>query len=83
MGSERKNFTWIGGDHPAGWRRVGWIDVADPADIERALDRGYRIGGVYDGGSESCAEPCTADIYAPERPSHPTPSRQESKGETP
>lgn len=59
-----KHFTWIGSDHPPGWRRVGQIDVADPADTRSALDRGYRIGTIYDGGSDSAAEPCAADIYA-------------------
>lgn len=55
--------SWIGDDHPAGWKRVGTIDVADPADVRWALDRGYRIGSVYDGMTYSAAEPCAADIY--------------------
>lgn len=58
-----KHYTWIGDDHPPGWRRVGTIDIADPADSASARDRGYRIGGVYEGGSGSVAEPCAADIY--------------------
>ncbi len=59
-------YTFIGDDHPPGYRRVGTIDVADPADVRSALDRGYKIGAIYDGQSYSCAEPCAADIY--ERP---------------
>ena len=56
-------YSWIGDDCPSDWRRVGTIDVADPADIASALDRGFRIGGVYDGMSFSVAEPCAADVY--------------------
>lgn len=65
---------WIGSDHPQGWKKVGTIDVADPADTVTALDRGYRIGSIYDGNSGSVAEPCAADVYkqldegAPPRP---------------
>jgi hypothetical protein len=59
-------YTFIGDDCPPGYRRVGSIDVADPADVSTAHDRGLRIGSIYDGRSGSCAEPCTADIY--ERP---------------
>ena len=62
--------TWIGDNHPAGWKRCGSIDVADPADTNWALDRGYRIGAIYDGYSGSCAEPCCADIYR-EMKEHP------------
>lgn len=58
-----RQFTWIGNDCPEGWRRRGRIDVADPADVTWALDKGYRIGTVYDGYSGSVAEPCAADIY--------------------
>jgi hypothetical protein len=61
--SDRKIYTFVGDDCPPGYRRVGTIDVADPADIHSARDRGYRIGTIYDGGSYSCAEPCAADIY--------------------
>lgn len=60
----RKHYTWIGDDCPPCWKRVGSIDVADPADVATALDRLRRIGTIYDGGSGSVAEPCTADIYA-------------------
>lgn len=63
-----KHYRWIGDDHPPGWRRVGSVDVADPADTRRALDQGYRIGSIYDGGSYSVAEPCCADIYRDEPP---------------
>lgn len=62
----RENHSFIGDDCPPGYKRVGRIDIADPADVDRALDRGYRIGSVYDGYSGSCAEPCAADVY--ERP---------------
>lgn len=64
--TERRSYTFIGDDHPPGYRRVGSIDVADPADVRQAQDRGYRIGMIYDGMTFSCAEPCRADIY--ERP---------------
>jgi hypothetical protein len=60
----RMPHTFIGDDHPPGYRKVGTIDVADPADVQRAQDRGYKIGTTYNGGSFSCAEPCAADIYA-------------------
>lgn len=60
---KRKSFTFIGDDCPPGYRRVGTIDVADPADVRGAQDQGYRIGSIYDGLSFSCAEPCAADIY--------------------
>jgi hypothetical protein len=75
-----KGYTFIGNDCPPGYRMVGTIDVADPADVHSARDRGYRIGTIYDGYSGSCAEPCAADIY--ERPdedfdaSLPTPSTE-------
>lgn len=55
--------SWIGNDCPPGWKCVGTIDVADPADVRSALDRGFRIGTIYDGYSGSVAEPCAADIY--------------------
>lgn len=55
--------SWIGDDCAPGWKRVGTIDVADPADTQWALDRDYRIGAIYDGKSYSVAEPCAADIY--------------------
>lgn len=58
-----KHYSWTGNNHPPGWHRVGQIDVADPADTARAADRGWRIGSIYDGGSGSVAEPCTADVY--------------------
>jgi hypothetical protein len=57
------HWTWIGDDCPPNYRRVGSIDVADPADTAWAIDKGYRIGNIYDGRSYSCAEPCRADIY--------------------
>lgn len=63
MTEDRKSYSFIGNDCPPGYRRVGTIDVADPADVRRAEDRGYRIGTIYDGRSYSCAEPCAADIY--------------------
>ncbi|SEE52679.1 hypothetical protein [Bradyrhizobium lablabi] len=59
-----KRYSWIGDDCPPEWKRVGTIDVADPADIATALDHGRRIGTIYDGKSYSVAEPCAADIYA-------------------
>lgn len=58
-----RHYTWIGDNHPPGWEIVGSIDVADPADITRALDRGLRIGSTYDGGSGLYSEPCQADLY--------------------
>lgn len=58
-----RRYSFIGGDCPPGYRKVGTIDVADPADVSRAQDQGYRIGAIYDGGTYSCAEPCAADIY--------------------
>lgn len=63
-----KHYTWIGNDCPPDYERVGSIDVADPADVNSALDRGRRIGSIYDGGSGSCAEPCTADTYRRREP---------------
>lgn len=63
MTDTRKSYSFIGSDCPPGYRRVGRIDVADPADVDRAHDRGYRIGSIYNGQSGSCAEPCSADIY--------------------
>lgn len=66
MTEDRKSYSFIGNDCPPGYRRVGRIDVADPADVHSAQDKGYRIGTIYDGYSGSCAEPCAADIY--ERP---------------
>lgn len=67
---ELSSPTWIGHDCPAGWRRVGSIDVADPADVSWALDRDYRIGAIFDGMSFSVAEPCAADIYEEIRCEH-------------
>lgn len=61
--SEAAQFSWKGDDCPPDWKRVGSIDVADPADVSWALDRDYRIGAIYDGMSHSVAEPCAADIY--------------------
>lgn len=58
-----KYYTWIGDDCPPNWKRVGTIDVADPADVEWALARDRRIGTIYDGLSYSVAEPCAADTY--------------------
>lgn len=58
-----KFYSWIGDDCPPGWKRVGTIDVADPADVEWALDHGRRIGSIYDGKTSSVAEPCAADTY--------------------
>ncbi len=58
-----KNYSWIGDDCPPQWKRVGTIDVADPADVSWALDKGRRIGSIYDGRSGSVAEPCAADTY--------------------
>lgn len=63
MTAQPRHYTFIGNDCPPGYRRVGSIDVADPADVASALDRGWRIGSLYDGGSGSVAEPCTADVY--------------------
>lgn len=62
----RNSYSFIGDNCPPGYRHIGTIDVADPANVSWALDQGYRIGSIYDGGTYSCAEPCTADIY--ERP---------------
>lgn len=62
-----RRFTWIGDDHPPGWEIAGSIDVADPADVTRALDKGFRIGSVYDGGSGLYSEPCQADLYRRKR----------------
>lgn len=58
-----KQYSWIGDGCQPQWKRVGSIDVADPADVSQALDRGYRIGTIYDGMSYSVAEPCAADTY--------------------
>ena len=58
-------YRWRGADHPPGWRRIATIDVADPADMALARDKGWRIGTIYDGKSGSAAEPCAADCYAP------------------
>ena len=69
-----KNYSWIGDDCPPQWKRVGTIDVADPADIATALDRGRRIGSIYDGKSYSVAEPCAADIYAERENGDPCPN---------
>lgn len=62
--------SWIGSDCPPEWRKVGTIDVADPADVSWALERDYRIGAIYDGKSYSVAEPCAADIYEEIRCEH-------------
>lgn len=59
----KKQYSWIGDDCPPEWKRVGTIDVADPADVEWALAHDHRIGSIYDGLSYSVAEPCAADIY--------------------
>lgn len=58
-----RSHAWIGDDCPPGWRCVGSIDLADPADTAWAIDRGYRIGATYHGGTDSVAEPCSADVY--------------------
>lgn len=58
-----KRYSWIGNDCPPDCRWVGTIDVADPADVSRAIDQGYKIGSIYDGRTYSVAEPCAADIY--------------------
>lgn len=60
---DSKHYTLIGDDYPPGYRRVGTIAVADPADVASALDRGLKIGNIYDGRSGSVAEPCAADVY--------------------
>lgn len=74
----RKSYSFIGDDCPPGYRCVGTIDVADPADVHSAQDKGYRIGAIYDGQSGSCAEPCAADIY--ERPDEvPPPPHQTTR----
>lgn len=73
------SYSWIGDDCPPGWRRVGSIDVADPADVFTALEKGYRIGTIYDGRTGSVAEPCIADIYT-DAPS--TPARSASDPRT-
>lgn len=71
----REHYSWIGDDCPPRWKRVGTIDVADPADVHSALQEGLRIGEIYDGKSYSVAEPCAADIYVEvERPS-PVPTQ--------
>jgi hypothetical protein len=48
-----------------GERYVGTIDIADPADIFSALERGWRIAwdAIYDGLSGSVAEPCAANCF--------------------
>jgi len=61
---QKNHYSWIGDDCPPQWKRVGTIDVADPADVQSALARGLRVGKIYDGRSWSVAEPCAADIYA-------------------
>lgn len=82
MVDTRKSYSFIGDDCPPGYRRVGTIDVADPADVHSAQDKGYRIGTIYDGHSGSCAEPCAADIY--ERPDEtPPPQPREDVSDTP
>lgn len=58
-----RDATWIGEDHPPGWRRVTSIDVADPANTRWASENDYRIGTIYDGGTDSAVEPCCADVY--------------------
>lgn len=68
--STRPEYAWVGADCPPEYRRVGSIDVADPADVSWALDRDYRIGAIYDGNSYSVAEPCAADIYEEIRCEH-------------
>jgi hypothetical protein len=78
MPEVRKGYSFIGDDCPPGYRRVGTIDIADPADVDSALDRGYRIGAIYDGYSGSCAEPCAADIYErPDEETLPQPARKD------
>lgn len=57
------HHSFIGKDHPPNYKRIGTIDVADPADVSWALDQGYKIGTIYEGRSGSVAEPCAADIY--------------------
>lgn len=79
--SDRKIYTFIGDDCPPGYRRVGTIDVADPADVHSARVRGYRIGTIYEGYSGSYAEPCAADIY--ERPEEPFPQPSRKDGGEP
>lgn len=73
MSMSRRGYTWIGDDHPPGWKRLGSIDVADPADTQWAIERDLHIGSIYDGLSRSVAEPCRADIYE-QIPSEPTPA---------
>jgi hypothetical protein len=68
-------YRWKGDDHPPGWRRVGCIDVGDPADIASSLDRAYRIGAIYRGWQDEFDEPCTADIYERVPDLSPTPER--------
>ena len=60
---EAKRYSFIGNDCPPKYRWVGTIDVADPADVNRAIDRGQTIGAIYHGGTYSVAEPCAADVY--------------------
>ncbi|TCR01097.1 hypothetical protein [Neorhizobium sp. JUb45] len=78
MTDTQKSYSFIGNDCPPEYRRVGTIDVADPADVRRAEDRGYRIGTIYDGRSHSCAEPCAADIY--EEVDQPAPPQSNLSG---
>lgn len=78
MTNPRKSYSFIGADCPPGYRRVGTIDVADPADVHSAQDKGYRIGTIYNGYSGSCAEPCAADIYErPDEEPFPQPGRKD------
>lgn len=78
MTDTKKSYSFIGNDCPPGYRRVGTIDVADPADVHSAQDKGYRIGTIYNGYSGSCAEPCAADIYErPDEEPFPQPSRKD------
>ena len=71
----------LGDDFPAGWKKVGTIDVADPADVRWSVDRGYRIGDIYDGLSFSVAEPCAADIYRKDDDLQSTRLAREAVGE--
>jgi hypothetical protein len=73
-----RHYSWIGDDCPPQWKKVGTIDVADPADTHWALERDYRIGSIYDGMSYSVAEPCAADIYAERDEIAPSPELREA-----
>jgi hypothetical protein len=75
----KKTFSWVGKDHPPGWRRVGSIDVADPADVRLASGKGWTIGTIYDGGSGSVAEPCAADVYERLRSDGPPVDKDEQR----